>query len=102
MEVIKNSIEKAELKEKEPRCDFCFIRDKEIIKCKVLYIINRLAIYILMPIAFPAHKYSSTTSSVTHVSLKYPPTPSASYVPYRMETFYSFPSTPRFSTIVNL
>jgi hypothetical protein len=35
MQVIDNSIHKAAMKEKEPRCDFCFLREKDVIKCAV-------------------------------------------------------------------
>jgi len=34
-EVIQSSVEKAACKDKEPRCDFCFTREKDIVKCKV-------------------------------------------------------------------
>jgi hypothetical protein len=46
MQVIDNSIHKAAMKEKEPRCDFCFLREKDVIKCAVeSYAIKNCELY---------------------------------------------------------
>lgn len=52
IKVINSSIEKASIKEKENRCDFCFLREKDIIKCIVIIPSLRIAIFTLIQLVF--------------------------------------------------
>lgn len=94
IQVIDSSIEKASLKEKEPRCDFCFLREKDVIKCAVGLILYRTANFTPTPPAFPAlpKTQEPLTSSVMDASWPYHPTPSASSVLSKAATSYNWPA----------
>ena len=51
-EVIDKSMYKAEQKLQEPMCDFCFIREKDLLKCMVTDGLGRRVIYMCTPLAF--------------------------------------------------
>lgn len=92
MQVIDSSIEKAALKEKEPRCDFCFLREKDVIKCAVEITLYRTANFTPTLPAFPGlpKTHELLTSSVMLANSLSHLTPSANSVLSKAVTFFSW------------
>lgn len=102
IKVINSSIEKAEMKEKEPRCDFCFLREKDVVKCSVSYTLYRNASFIPIPLALPAlpRIIEPLTSYVTVANTVFLRTLNASFVLFKMVIFLSLPTKVSFKLTV--
>lgn len=80
------------LKEKEPKCDFCFLREKEVIKCMVTTPLYRIALFAHTQLALPALPKIQRLliSYAMAVSTKYLLMRNAFFALFKMDIFFNW------------
>ena len=101
-QVISLAVQKAEEKESLPRCDFCFLRDRDLVKCQVLIWVYSLATCTCTRCVSAVYHGTEVSSSATSAARASRKVHSASCVLCWVDTSSSWPKTRLFSPMVLL